>query len=683
MKGVRTMVLNSFIIFIGFNLNIVCGQYYSAYTDAGTIIGTISDVYYRRAGYKIVSFLGIPYTEEASRRNRFEKLELREPFKKPYNATYFRAACLQAGPGASNQNMAEDCLNLNIYAPAESTINPRKKFPVIIYIHDGNFKVGTGSDVSPEILCVAGDLIVVTVNYRLGVFGFLSSASGIFASGNYGLWDQHLAIRWVRYNIAAFGGDFKNITLMGQAVGAASVMYQSLYTGNRGLFQRIIAISGTILSPWALHGPNLREVAREIGCLNNGTLFSFSDEPIVNCVRNMPVPDILKTGSVVGSVGPTVDGEFLVAHPYDIVELKNNSFLDAHNFFRSIDIVLGFNSDDGTEALGMILQEDTENEVILLPDEFEHVIIPGVLEPIFRKHELYKNYTINTNTRNIIKQSTIYQYTNWTDPYSSKSVKQNLKKLTNDVNFVIPIVEVADRHSYTNINASTYVYKFEHRPSYKVRQPGSLLGAGMESQTLFIFGFPRRMMTSRGLTNADIPNEEFRLSDVMMQWVANFVHTGNPNKPHSIVVYTNNTNNVDNFINSMNLNNPQNVVIRTNITNQFVLWPKYTDERPYLLISTNMSSRTSPRIQFGEPATSYWTNLVPVLLQGAKPAPRQKKPELPVYTAFRIQSAKVEVVITSLILVCCGFVVISILLIICACRQAVVPDIQPPITRFT
>lgn len=504
--------------------------YHRAYTDVGTIIGKLDDVHYNNSEYKIATYLGIPYSEEVNEWMRFRKYRLREPFEKPYNATYFRPACLQTGRWSSAQKTSENCLFLNIYAPAESTINPRKKFPVIIYIHGGRFKSGSAHDISPEILCITGDLIIVTLNYRLGLFGFLNSGN-TFATGNFGLWDQHLAIRWVRYNIASFGGDVKNITVMGQEAGAASAMFQAMYPGNRGLINRIIAISGTFLSPWALHSTNLRQIAKKLNCLDDDEMFSFSDEPLVECIKYKPEADILAVGNEMESLGPTIDGDFVIAHPYKVLDLVNNSFEDANDFFRSMDIIIGSNDDDGSQALGALISREFGISPMsvfssLLSEEIEQILVPKLLEPVFKKQELFTNYALNKQTRKSIIYSTLYQYTNWTDPDSRQYMRGNLLRLCTDINFMIPTVQTADGHSYKNLNTTTYVYQFIHNPLFHSNVLGSTKGASSGAETFFIFGFSSKLINSQGFIRGPIFEQEVQLSNRMMSWISNFARTG-------------------------------------------------------------------------------------------------------------------------------------------------------------
>ena len=125
--------------------------------------------------------------------------------------------------------------------PAGST--PASRRPVLVWIHGGGFSAGAGSDVDPRRLAAAGPLIVVTLNYRLGILGFLG-LPGLPGSGSFGLLDQQQALRWVQRNIAAFGGDPGNVTLAGESAGADSVCAQLAAPGSAGLYQRAILQSG-------------------------------------------------------------------------------------------------------------------------------------------------------------------------------------------------------------------------------------------------------------------------------------------------------------------------------------------------------------------------------------------------------------------------------------------------------
>ncbi|XP_049855609.1 bile salt-activated lipase-like [Schistocerca gregaria] len=142
----------------------------------------------------------------------------------------------------------EDCLYLNVYGPGTPSQNATKK-AVMVWIHGGCFTEGSGESAKPNYF-VDNDVIVVSINYRLGLLGFLSTGDGV-VPGNMGLKDQAEALRWVQRNIAAFGGDPDKVTIFGQSAGGASVHYHVLSSSSKGLFKNAIAMSGSALNPWA------------------------------------------------------------------------------------------------------------------------------------------------------------------------------------------------------------------------------------------------------------------------------------------------------------------------------------------------------------------------------------------------------------------------------------------------
>lgn len=161
----------------------------------------------------------------------------------------------------------EDCLFLNIHTPNLQQTEPNR-LPVMVYIHGGAFNYGSGnrSEFGPEYI-VEKDCILVSLNYRLGVLGFLC-LDAEFAPGNMGLKDQSLAIEWIRDNIGAFNGDSQNITLFGISAGACSIESHLLSPRSRGLFQRAILQSGSILNPFVLardHLDNPIRLAESLG----------------------------------------------------------------------------------------------------------------------------------------------------------------------------------------------------------------------------------------------------------------------------------------------------------------------------------------------------------------------------------------------------------------------------------
>jgi len=215
----------------------------------------------REAAPGVSAFLGVPFAAPPTGDRRWRAPAPAASWRGVRAADSFGASCPQAvmpngfGPWTAEYvvqaPVAEDCLFLNVWAPAAPAAKGKKR-PVMVWIHGGAFISGSGSvPIYDGARLAAKDVVVVTVNYRLGVLGFLAhpalTAEG-GASGNYGLMDQIAALQWIKANIGAFGGDPRQVTIAGQSAGALSVLALMEAPQARGLFSRAIAQSGAGLS---------------------------------------------------------------------------------------------------------------------------------------------------------------------------------------------------------------------------------------------------------------------------------------------------------------------------------------------------------------------------------------------------------------------------------------------------
>jgi carboxylesterase 2 len=209
--------------------------------DTGRVSGVASLV----SGVTV--FKGLPYAATTAGDNRWRPPQRANSWTGVRAADTFGDICPQQMMGSASVTMSEDCLNLNVWTGAASS---REKRPVLVWIYGGRFTGGYASDPGFDGAGLAAKgLVVVTLNYRTGAFGFLSTPelsveSGHGASGNYGLLDQISALRWVRRNISAFGGDPNRVTIAGQSAGGASVMHLIYSPLAKGLFQGAISESG-------------------------------------------------------------------------------------------------------------------------------------------------------------------------------------------------------------------------------------------------------------------------------------------------------------------------------------------------------------------------------------------------------------------------------------------------------
>ncbi len=194
----------------------------------------------------VVSFKNIPYAAPPVGDLRWRAPQPPAAWEGVRDASAFGPACMQIYPGMALNGESEDCLSLNVWAPVE---RPAEGLPVIVWIHGGAFKVGTGATTRYDGTPYAErGVVVVTINYRLGWLGFFAHPAlkndGDEARGNYGIMDQIAALKWVQAHIAAFGGDPKRVTIMGESAGGISVHLLMTMPAARGLFSSAIAMSG-------------------------------------------------------------------------------------------------------------------------------------------------------------------------------------------------------------------------------------------------------------------------------------------------------------------------------------------------------------------------------------------------------------------------------------------------------
>jgi para-nitrobenzyl esterase len=257
-------------------------------TDRGLVRGA--------PGAGVLAFKGIPFAEPPVGERRFAPPQAAASWTGVLDASAYRSACPQLSRyGLTDASDDEDCLYLNVTVPAAKPA--RKKRPVLVWIHGGAY-VGGSSNLYPlEYLSRMGDLVVVSINYRLGVLGFMSHPALPAAhNGSLGLEDQREALRWVKRNIAAFGGDPDNVTLAGESAGAASVCMQLISTAeSRGLFQKAIIQSlacGVHLDSVADAGRSGEQIASLVHCSDAAA--------VIACLRTKSVQELLEAQLTVG-----------------------------------------------------------------------------------------------------------------------------------------------------------------------------------------------------------------------------------------------------------------------------------------------------------------------------------------------------------------------------------------------
>ncbi|MEG3088334.1 carboxylesterase/lipase family protein [Sphingomonas sp. PB4P5] len=266
-----------------------------------------------QAGLRI--FKGLPYAAAPIGWRRWKPPVVLKPWQGVRDATAFGPVCVQpkSRPGSiyaeTYPAMSEDCLSLNIWAPAKAG-----KAPVMVWIHGGSLTGGASSETMYDGAALARQgVILVSINYRLGVLGYLAhpelSREGQGVSGNYGLLDQVAALHWVKANIAAFGGDPANVTIAGESAGALSVMYLMAAPSARGLFAKAIAQSAYMISTPELRSASFGDTPAElIGTYLTGKLGATD----LRGLRAMDAVAITDAAAKAGYIPfGTVDGKVL------------------------------------------------------------------------------------------------------------------------------------------------------------------------------------------------------------------------------------------------------------------------------------------------------------------------------------------------------------------------------------
>ncbi|XP_049955853.1 esterase FE4-like [Schistocerca serialis cubense] len=279
------------------------------------------------SGQTMYTFKGVPYAEPPVGTLRFQPPVAKQPWDGVRDALAAGSMCVQLDTAADRGQ--EDCLFLNVYTP-ELPAETTTLRPVMVFIHGGGFVNGAGITYGPDYFVEAG-VVIVTINYRLGPLGFLSTED-LVVPGNMGMKDQVQALRWVQQNIAVFGGDPNSVTIFGQSAGGASVHYLVLSPLAKGLFHKAIAESGAALNPWAF-ARNTRDRAYRLaqsfgysGSNNTTEIVQFlltvdAYQLVSNPYAALPMEDIMGIFQMVfvPSVEPQHDGAFLTAEPTELL----------------------------------------------------------------------------------------------------------------------------------------------------------------------------------------------------------------------------------------------------------------------------------------------------------------------------------------------------------------------------
>lgn len=395
-------------------------------------------------GLPFYSFKGIPYAVPPVGHLRFQAPQTLERFSTAeLDCTNERDVAFHRDPFTSDLVGSEDSLFLNVYTPK---LKSDKPLPVMVWVHGGAFLMGSGnSDFFYPLYLMQEDVIVVTLNYRLGMFGFLSLPEGNIP-GNAGLKDQLLALKWVNENIQQFNGDNTNITFFGQSAGAAAIHLHVLSENSRKYFHKAIVQSGTANMEWVMQKDpeyKARRLAELLG-------FSGTDKEVVDFLEKIREPaNILKY--LLNVLTPDERRRGLPMSFKPVVEAKSEDAIVTRSPLESlkipnhvnIPIMMGYTSTEGITMLANAvkkLEQFQEDLARMIP----------------------RSVNLNPDDENCLKVADQIRKFYFNNGKIDKKSISHLGDLMTDYHFNIGINIAAELHARNQYNSPLYFYRFNY-----------------------------------------------------------------------------------------------------------------------------------------------------------------------------------------------------------------------------
>ncbi|XP_043213404.1 neuroligin-2-like isoform X2 [Amphibalanus amphitrite] len=384
----------------------------------------------------------------------------------------------------------------------------RARYPVMVYVHGESFSYGSGNALDGSVLASFGAVVVVTLNYRLGVLGFLNSnLEPVRAVANYGLLDIVAALEFVRLTVAAFGGDPTNVTVFSHGAGAACINF--LMTSASAplglLFHRVILMSGSSLSPWALLSNPLNATVQ----LAAGVNCTATQSALLPCLRSRPLSALLAAPVVaprfLPPFGPSLDGIVI----NDELFTRRASY--AHRLV-SYRVLAGVTAADADQQLS------------------ESQLSDGVTAA--QRDSTLRTYVQNTYSYHLNELVSVvrHDYTDWSrGQQPPRRLRDQLVHALSDAQYVAPVTRTVDMYPD---DQNTYFYVFNGGSDYSDGKKAPRLSHG--SELPFVFGAP--LVYRLGYFSGPWTDEQRALSETLMAFWTNFAKSGDPNKPKDVYV---------------------------------------------------------------------------------------------------------------------------------------------------
>ncbi|KAH7641350.1 cholinesterase [Dermatophagoides farinae] len=459
---------------------------------------------------KLFVYEGIPYGKPPVGELRFKPSQPIDNWNGIYDAHGYRNACMHSNlikpdnEFPETKHQSEDCLFLSVFRPATET---QKKLPVMYWIHGGGFETGTifSFVYDPSYLSGIGDVIVVTVNYRLGTFGFMY-ADDEEAPGNAGLYDQILGLKWTRDNIEQFGGDPDQITIFGQSAGGMSVSALLLSPLTKGLFKRAIMQSGAVNS-W-MGSNNKNEALKKTKLIANALKCPNDDiKQMVKCIRNASANDIVNANQYGRNIGmvlsPVYGSELLPKNPVEA--LKNG------DFHREVDLMFGVTRNEGSVFAEVIFPKFL-SPTIKNP-QFTRIQAQTLIELLFGVFKAKDPKTIAEFYVKNISDSDV------------DGLRNSVNSAFGDYHLICPSIFFGETFASHSESNNVYGYHLVHKPTISaIVECVGYMGVCHGDDLVYLFGFPIEL---RGIGYSE--DDFYQSMDMIKAW-SNFAHNGQPGK---------------------------------------------------------------------------------------------------------------------------------------------------------
>ncbi|XP_011870476.1 PREDICTED: esterase E4 [Vollenhovia emeryi] len=475
--------------------------------NEGRLIGIVVN----NCNVRYIAFRGIPFAKPPIGDLRFKDPVPAEPWSGDRDASKYGNNAVQINLFTRKVEGDEDCLYLNVYT---TKIEPSKKRTVMVWVHGGGFYAGSGdaSLYGPEYI-VQKDVVLVTLNYRLGPLGFLNLHDKV-ATGNQGLKDVVMALKWVQKNISEFGGDPGNVTIFGESAGAGITHCLTLSPLAKGLFHKVISQSGVVGNPWAVSEwtkatDTSFRLAKKLGKATSDPKVAYEFLKTVDAKKlieasHTPLNTEEERLSFALYFTPTLDYEssnpFFPEHPKEYIS-------------RGIQMpfLLGFTRNEGIFFLNSIFyREISKEDLEQVNADFKKAILPPVLSKLPEMGITVKELkSLYFGTKDVSEETLI-----------------NYGHFLGDEFFVRGIMDIVQHQRSAGCYKSTYLYQYDYEnetsPGRKVLNIG--LPGVSHAEELFYLFYPELGKMSPPEPDSD----NHKMMNHLVQMWTDFAKTGNP-----------------------------------------------------------------------------------------------------------------------------------------------------------